>query len=333
MSTQQSIRGCLLGGAIGDALGLPVEFNSLSDIIRKHGPAGITGFQPCYGGLGKFSDDTQMTLFTLVGLLNAHLLDGDYLHHGAVAQLEWLRTQGIINPILVPGHEPVSLLQERELFSRRAPGNTCLSSLSSMKRVGDLAKNDSKGCGAVMRMAPVGLFCYLTGRNDAFAMGNHLGALTHAHPSGYLSAGALAVIVQQLLEGMTVKEACQEAMRQLICAPGHEETLEALTLALALAEADTNPRAAIRRLGEGWVAEEALAIAVYCALIAKDFRDGVLIAVNHDGDTDSTGAICGNILGAALGEDAIPQEWRSGVELSALIARLSNDLIEHCKKD
>jgi ADP-ribosylglycohydrolase len=84
--------------------------------------------------------------------------------------------------------------------------------------------------------------------------------------------------------------------------------------------------AAIARLGQGWVAEEALAISVYCALVARSFRHGVILAVNHDGDSDSTGSIVGNLLGAMHGVKAIPAEWLEALELRDVITELADDL-------
>jgi ADP-ribosylglycohydrolase len=82
------------------------------------------------------------------------------------------------------------------------------------------------------------------------------------------------------------------------------------------------------KIGEGWVGEEALAIAVYCALKYQDDLRGALIAaVNHDGDSDSTGAITGNILGAYLGANAIPQAWLKKLELREVITELADDLL------
>lgn len=85
---------------------------------------------------------------------------------------------------------------------------------------------------------------------------------------------------------------------------------------------------AIEQLGEGWIAEEALAIAVYCALVADSFQEGVLLAVNHGGDSDSTGAIAGNLLGALYGVRSIPQYWLDGLELQGVIAEVAGDLWE-----
>jgi len=93
-----------------------------------------------------------------------------------------------------------------------------------------------------------------------------------------------------------------------------------------LAGSDLPRDAAIAQLGEGWVAEEALAISVYCALRARNFKDGVILAVNHDGDSDSTGSITGNLLGTMHGSKAIPREWLAQLELRDVIAELAEDL-------
>lgn len=105
-----------------------------------------------------------------------------------------------------------------------------------------------------------------------------------------------------------------------------EETIDSLRSAEILASRKVPPEQAIRELGQGWVAEEALGISVYCALVARTFREGVLLAVNHDGDSDSTGSITGNLLGALYGVKSIPQKWLEPLELREVIAELAGDL-------
>jgi ADP-ribosylglycohydrolase len=84
----------------------------------------------------------------------------------------------------------------------------------------------------------------------------------------------------------------------------------------------------VERLGEGWVAEEALAIALYCALTADgSFERGVLAAANHSGDSDSTAAIAGNLLGALLGRGAIPERWLEPLEVREVVERLAGELL------
>lgn len=329
--------GCLLGGAVGDALGAPVEFMKRTEILRRFGPTGITQYAPAYGGLGMITDDTQMTLFTAEGLIRGWVrgcFKGITSYSGVTAHayLRWLQTQGEYPScdISFGTDEPGWLFQQRPLHSRRAPGNTCLSALEAMRSLGETARNYSKGCGGVMRVAPVGLFTWRLGQSnalqDAFRLGTDLAALTHGHPTGALTGGVLAVLILALTDGASLPEALATAKPLLRDEPDHEETLRAIELAEALADADLPHEEAIARLGQGWIAEEALAISIYCALVAADFRHGVILAVNHDGDSDSTGSIVGNLLGTMHGVNAIPAEWLEPLELREVIAELAEDL-------
>ncbi|MDB5798778.1 MAG: hypothetical protein JWP36_2680 [Paucimonas sp.] len=330
---QDRFRGCLLAGAAGDALGAPVEFMRRSEILQRFGPHGIQGYARAYGRLGAITDDTQMTLFTAEGLLRGHvrsLLRGKSDMPALVshAYLRWLLTQGGKPRVDLVDTERGLLAGVKALWSARAPGNTCLSALKDMTHLGQAAQNESKGCGAVMRMAPVGLYFAGTGQalRHTFQLGRELGELTHGHPSGYLSAGVLAAMVQRLAEGAPLAQACDEAAEFLLPNPGHDETLQALRAARQLAASNVAATEAIASLGEGWVAEEALAIGVFCALRATDLRDGVIMAVNHDGDSDSTGSIAGNLLGAVHGKAGIPEEWLAQLELADLVEQLADDL-------
>jgi ADP-ribosylglycohydrolase len=334
-------QGCLLGGAVGDAVGAPVEFLDLDEIVRTYGEAGIRDYAPAYGKVGAITDDTQMTLFTAEGMLCAKLAsvvhghDPDYFRAASSSYARWLMTQQNIHR----GHPDKAktswLLQQRKLFARRAPGTTCLSALQSKQGKVSRAANDSKGCGGVMRVAPVGMYfshsvaCEKSDArliSDIFATGCDLAAITHGHPSGCLSAGVLAVVVSLILCGSSFPEAIQAAKEELRKQPFHKETLAAVEKAEALAKCRPRERSAVRELGKGFVAEEALAMGLYCALCAENFEDGIILAVNHSGDSDSTGAITGNLLGAAGGVEAIPERWLAPLELRSTIEALADDL-------
>ena len=319
MDGRERIRGCLLGGAIGDALGAPIEFDSLMAIRAAHGPAGITSFVRAHWPPGTITDDTQMTLFTAEGLLRAGRGSKFFLDAIADAYDRWLLTQGEQGHVAPTGW----LITHQELHARRAPGNTCLSALRSGRRIGrDGELNFSKGCGAVMRVAPIGLVC-----DTPFEIAAEAGGITHGHPSGYLSAGAFAHVVGSLMAGSSLLDAIRAARIELTRWPDHEETAGALDATLALASAGAEPSAErVESLGEGWVGEEALSIALYCALVAPDVRSGLLLAVNHGGDSDSTGAIAGNLLGAMYGYDALPRDLVDTVEARELIERVADDL-------
>lgn len=154
------------------------------------------------------------------------------------------------------------------------------------------------------------------------------------HPSGYLSAGALVLLLARVLAGDGLEAALRSVRRELTRHPGHEECSEALSRALDLWRGDMPlVRETVEQIsgdrpgGGGWVGEEALAISVFCSLAAgRDFSRGVLLAVNHSGDSDSTGAITGNILGALLGREAIPRRWLERLELREVIERMAEGL-------
>lgn len=324
ISSVDRFKGCILGGAIGDALGGSIEFDSLAQIRKRCGPAGLRDYTPSeYVPLGSITDDTQMTLFTAEGLIEARDQDQDPVAAVHLAYLRWLATQGnrSSHPAFDP-HPNHGLAILPEMNHRRAPGGTCLGALEEPVacKIGS-HPNTSKGCGGVMRIAPVGL-CFA----GPFETGCQIAALTHGHPAGYLAAGALAVIIAQVLAGAEVLGAAQVAAEQLAQWPGHEGTLRALQGALRLAEQGEPSAEKVEQLGAGWIAEEALAIGVYCALVAKDFEHGVLLAVNHSGDSDSTGSITGNILGALWGKQALPERWLAGLELRQEIEALAVQL-------
>jgi ADP-ribosylglycohydrolase len=330
------VRGCLLGGAVGDALGAPVEFLSLSEIRARFGSAGITESAPAYGRVGAITDDTQMTLFSAEGLLRAvsRWNELGICHPPSVvynAYLRWLRTQGVTGPEPVGfADAPGWLIGIKTLHARRAPGNTCLSALKSGE-MGTTEKpiNSSKGCGGVMRAAPCGLIDH----GDAFRLGTDVAAITHGHPTGYLTAGCLALIVHDLLREIPLITSIQNAAVRVSAERDHDETTRALDRAMELSRAGDPSAERVESLGGGWVAEEALAIALYCALVAgDDFESGVRLAVNHGGDSDSTGAIAGNLLGAMLGDRVIPRHWVDQLELREEITQLADDIVAGYRK-
>ena len=318
-----AVRGCLLGGAVGDALGSPVEFLDLRSIRSLHGEKGVSSFVEFSDGTGAITDDTQMTLFTAEGILRGHTRSMErgicdpvtVMRH---AYLRWLKTQnGCVPPLDLPEVLTSGLLiKEKPLFSRRAPGVTCISSLEN-RSPSEKAGNNSKGCGTVMRMAPAGLFF-----DDpvlAYEYGCKFSAITHGHPTGITAGGAFAMLIAELLAGKTPDDALEIVLVFL------EEKSEAAETAAALRKVRT--AGDISELGEGWVAEEALAMGMFCALkYTFDFRSGVLAAVNISGDSDSVGAVAGNLLGVINGESAIPAEWLAHLREREIVSRIADDL-------
>ena len=344
----ENIRGkitaCLLGGALGDALGYEVEFNSWPAIQGRFGKTGIR--QPAlYMGRARISDDTQMTLFTAEGLCLAHERGEDPLRGIYEAYLCWLQTQGI--PAQSRWSELSVLLPDPDMNHPRAPGNTCLSALRS-GNMGTLERpvNHSKGCGGVMRTAPCGLMRRGGRRGEPFGdpllLGAGAAALTHGHPLGWIPAGMLSDMVDRCLyeDYASLRALTEDSLAATVRAFSAWDEIggfEALIRrAMALAEQPEESaretvsvdEAAIRSLGGGWVGDEALAIAIYAALRHEtDLKSALIASVNHGGDSDSTGAVCGNILGAWLGREAIPSGWTDHLELVEKMEELSERML------
>ena len=330
-------KGCLVGGAVGDALGYAVEFDGLNEIYARYGKGGIKEYE-LSDGKALVSDDTQMTLFTANGLLFCHtreVTSGIKCNYTAAlweAYKDWLSTQYGGKTYIARRSWLVSV---PELNAQRAPGNTCISALE--KDVGgtiEVPINDSKGCGGIMRVAPIGLFFigkdYEPQKIDM--LGAEAAALTHGHDLGYISAAALTDIIYNVAsKDMGLKCAVKNsltAVNQLFLgAPHLDEFTELINLAIELSASNLPDTEAIRQLGEGWVAEETLAIAVFCSLKYRDdFEKAIVAAVNHSGDSDSTGAVTGNILGAFLGLKKIPEKFITNLEMVQLIEEMAEDL-------
>ena len=376
---QNLVRGSLIGGAAGDALGYVVEFCSYRKIIDRYGLPGITEYE-LTNGVAEISDDTQMTLFTANGMLmglTRHYMRGigaSLEYYVEYAYQDWYNTQTRsyrsvmeqVDELYSLRHTWLSALPE--LYSCRAPGNTCLTALRVMKE-GQTPRNDSKGCGGVMRVAPWPLFCACHGTNYGMekldVAGGEIARLTHKHPLGWMPAMLLTHIIYRLVKDMPLAGLDKTAASQAFTAVVNEslELLPRLVVrnnvsevtwdrekaigevfhdaverqrelveqALCLAENELSDIENISRLGEGWVGEETLAIAVYAVARHIDsFEDVLIAAVNHDGDSDSTGAVAGNIMGAIVGYEAIPKKFKEHLELHDVILAIADDLHQGC---
>jgi len=300
MNASSTYRGCILGLAVGDALGMPTEFLTVEDIRGRWGPRGVQGFEGGHWPPGHFTDDTQMTLALAEGILAA----------GRDASVDEIMAE--------VADEFVHWMRD-PLGGHRAPGNTCLTGCRNLAdgvywREAGVA--DSKGCGSAMRAAPIGLVWpgdYERIREVAIAQS----LATHEHPCALAGSVAAAALVSMALEGMAPAE-----MLERVIALTEEISDEFVAQMVVVPEVLDLPGDRKRShaqawidLGGGWVAEEAVAGALYCFLRSPgDYRATVLHAANTDGDSDSLACIAGAISGAYNGLDAIPQEWRDGIE-------------------
>lgn len=339
------VLGSMIGGAAGDALGYAVEFMSYGQIINKYGNRGITRYELNKDGVAEISDDTQMTLFTANGMLFCHTR---YATHGILgaspadyirdSYLEWYQTQTGEIDYTQPHYNWIRDI--KEVHSRRAPGVTCMSALECLANKKEVI-NNSKGCGGIMRIAPIALFAgnpIFTEEYEMYAReAGKAARLTHKHPLGYIPAAFLSLFINKVMPYAYVSRRqltdtaneCISRMRDIY--PEEQRHIdymaELIQKAMMLSVSGKSDNEAIREIGEGWVAEETLAIALYCVFrYPEDFEKAIVAAVNHSGDSDSTGAVAGNISGAIIGYDAIPQYYKENLELRWLIEELAKDL-------
>jgi len=303
---RNAFEGSILGLAVGDALGFPVEFYQRHEIFNKFGSEGITGFvesslqssaQSLESGrhpAGTYSDDTQMTLAVARALIQRGNSSFESLMRSmGKLFVEWSRS---------PDND-------------RAPGRTCLQGCENLSRGvawREAGIRNSKGCGSAMRVAPIGLY-FWRDHQRLLEVARASSLLTHGHDAAIEGAAAAALMVALAMEKKTPSQTYDILMRE--CAPHSEDLKTCLSKLPALLRADPGEALSNMGLGEGWVAEEAVASALYCHWkYPFDFKKAVLTAANTDGDSDSIACITGGVSGALNGAASIPREWRAMVE-------------------
>lgn len=313
ISRQAAYEGCMIGLAVGDSLGAPVEFMSRKDIYEKFGHQGIQELIP-WGGLpaGSITDDTQMSIATAKGTIR-------------------IFQEGTINPELAVYSAYAEWLMSQNIpYERRAPGNTCISALAS----GDIGFpthpiNDSKGCGGVMRTAPCGLLH--PKESTPFHWGARCAAITHGHIEGWYPAGILAEIIHMIAfsaANMSLEDIIDDVFkfyptyidREFRNVQG-DNTLDLYSL--------FNDAPDPEMVGGGWVGDEALIMAIVACLRTDNFKDAVIMAANVSGDSDSVASIAGAIAGAYYGIESIPNEWVEVVEHRDTLFELADTLLQH----
>lgn len=294
----------MVGLALGDALGWPVEFSSLSEIRAQYGSQGI--LQPPNPAL--FTDDTQMTIAVTEALIEAG--DKDLESLMAVVSAKFVAW----------AHHPDT--------PGRAPGNTCLRAVHNLERGQNWQQagiKDSKGCGSAMRAAAIGYY-YQHDPARLKEVAHAIGFATHQHPAADAAAIAAAYLVKLALDGVPVKEYSSRVME--FCAGISDEFDYAILRANhTVGWADTD--AALQHIGSGWIGEEAVALALFCCLKYPDnYVAAVRLGANIQGDSDSVACIAGGIMGARLGMKAIPSDWFAHLERRTELEQLAQSLTQ-----
>lgn len=323
------VRGTLLGAAVGDTLGSPVAGLPMDGIREAHGAQGLTDLAFGHGRRGAVSHLTQLTLFSMDGLIRAQVRRDTGAWHPPTdlhrAYLRWAATQRDWGPD-ERRKEDGWLAREEWLYARREPARACLVGLGDeMMGTLDAPKNpEERGPEAAVRSAPFGL---LVGWEPQLVMqlAVECAAQTHGHPTAYLSAGAYAVVVHGLARGESLDAAVQRALQLLAGRPGHQPVSDALQQALGAVRQGMPTPARVEDLAGGGTAEGLLSVAVYCALVGEDTRHGLCLSVNHGGDSAAAGALTGALLGSLHGETALPPAWLAELEGRPTMLVLADD--------
>lgn len=296
--------GCMIGGMLGDAIGYPLEFvtGTAQDPCALIPPILLDA--TLEQAHLKCSDDSQLTLATAYGLAESRT-HNEIPARICAAYLDWYAGQAgreVLNPWM---HRHPAML------AARAPGTTCLQSLHALASQKTLPPNDRKGAGALMRIAPIAFLPYSVANQQRLA--DQAGALTHQHPTSRMACMTWIMLLDALQTGSSMDEAAIAALAYTSNYPLAHEVKAAVKLAIEFwQQGEQRP---VNQLGEGWIAEEALAIALYANLIGKSPNEVLHLAVCHDGDSDTTGSLAMQLYGAQYGLTALPWSWISRLDL------------------
>jgi len=297
-----NVKGLIFGLAIGDALGYPTEFMTLGRIKSDFGPDGITDY-PKLPAL--FTDDTQMSIAVAEALIKT----GDQ-------DLETIM-EAVKDECIKWRHSPEN---------NRAPGNACLAGVSAMERGVHWTESgvaDSKGCGSAMRVAPIGYF-YQHDPEKLKQVARASGICTHGHRTAVAASIGAAYLVKLALDGIEPDRMIPET---LSFTAGISREFDTALSKVSECLDWPNEEDALKHLGEGWIGEEAVALALYCFLkYPGDYTKTVLRGANTNGDSDSVACIAGGISGAYLGIDAIPDKWINNIEKMQYLHSLADRL-------
>lgn len=295
----------LQAGAIGDAMGYLVEFDKTPTIRKEYGINGVSAATMLHRPSWVISDDTQMTMFYMEGLLRQEY-DGGY--H---AFKRWYSTQ--IHYQSEDISPATGLTDYAALYVRQAPGMTCMSALSTNECF-DVQRraNNSKGCGSIMRTMPAILFNNPT---RIFTEACLQSARTHGHELGMLTSGWFAVFLAMVSAPEDISswmETVKKISEQWCIEHGvdHHYHLEMVHRTEQIFTILPNPLltwdALTDTFGEGWTADSAYSIALYVGMKSCSFEQALSIATNHGGDSDSTASLAAQVY-AAIHPDEVDQ--------------------------
>lgn len=340
MDKRDRIRGAMIGCAAGDALGYPVEILSEAAIVERYGLRGITDYDLDENGTAHFTADTQLMLLSANGILYAHTrgaLRGimapvyTYFPH---FYMDWYRLQTTERA----SRSRVGWISAYPALSAQRALSPTVMKVAATKKFGSMDEpvNNSKGSACLLRAVPIGL-SYFRDPKRIVELGANTAALTHGNEVAWMSSGALALIISLIIhQELSITEAVNKTLKALDESFPNSRTVvyelsRTIRSAVSLASSASSDLDAIHALGKGWVADEALAIGLLCALHHEnDIAGAMTFAANHGGDSNNTAAIAGTLVGARIGFNAIPDRFVDRLELVDVILELADDVTTDC---
>lgn len=344
MADKRSIfRGCLLGLAVGDAMGGTVDRKTLDEIREDYGPNGLLGYD-LVNGYADVTSYTQVAAFTanalLLGLTRGQMQGrmAPMVRYIALALREWSRSQ-----YYCPAQRNYCWLSTVPELKRRRCMDTRMLDVLGREQLGSPEEPTlhSSHPSALTEAAPIALLAVDMPDEERDRLGAEAVALTHGDPEAFLSAAALTHALSRIAAGaeMTGEALIQDTIAaiQLQFGRAFGQTThiwELLQMAMVLARSeDTGPREAMECLGCRTAAEVLAGAAYACLTCRGDFDAAMITAVNHSGRSAAVGAVTGALLGAKLGEDALPEFYLECLEPTAVLKELADDLAQGCPMD
>lgn len=354
----QRFMGCLLGGALGDALGAPVEgLRKLDDVRRKFGATGITQMMPyacpwetvTHTGIGAITDDTTMHASTIAAMISSHSRPQLLHRYAHQAYLRWgvMQEDGLR---LLP-HIDLTADWPRELspfWFACGAGRGTIAALATGRRGtpedplgydtairGKRVTGPNKGCGGMMRAAALAFWPHA---EDKFRLGMENAAITHGAADAWLPTGFVTALVGQMVQGTPLPAAFNTCARRLRQEAGHEATLAACIAGMQQGKQTVPSLDAIDALpatlgySNPFLAVPVMAQTLY-ALSARHYhglgtKETLTLSASHSGDSDSVAAIVGNVIGAGQGAEALPQDWLAQLQLRPQLEALGRRAIQ-----
>ena len=302
----------LIGFAIGDAVGVPVEFTS-RETLKVNPTTDMEEYGTHYQPKGTWSDDTSMTIATVYSMIENNTIDyNDIMYKFR----EWMTTG--------------KYTATGRCFD---VGGTCSSAIYHFNGTNacecGLKEINSNGNGSLMRMLPIVYYCYYKKSNDneIYNYVERLSSLTHGHAISVLGCYLYVKYMINLLNGMD-KYDSYESLKNINLSFFDENTLNVYNHIL---KKDIS-KIKLRDIKSSGYILDTLEAVLWTILNTRNYKDSILVSVNMGDDTDTVGAITGSISGLIYGINSIPLEWLENLkkkdellELSSIFERKLNE--------